>query len=659
MTLHRPETLQSRRTADDRTGVPYSCVVDPAALLGDLDADQRSAVTTPSTLVAVIAAAGSGKTRVLARRIAYRVATGTAEARHTLALTFTRQAAGELRRRLRTSGVREWIEAGTFHSVALGVMRQRWADEGRPAPHIISDRHRLIAGVAGRHPVETIAAERSWSAARGIEPAGYIAAARAENRRCGVSPSEIAAVLAEYELVKRRRGVVDLDDLLLVLTRELDDDATFADVVRWRFRHVLVDEAQDLNPVQYRLLHHLVAGRNDLFLVGDPAQAIYGFNGADPSLLLDVDHHLPGIEVIRLTANRRCTPQIVSASMHVLRAADQLGDAVSARDDGPPVAVHATADEQAEAEVIARFVASQPAALVSAGQLAVLARTHEQLKTLRPALEASGVAVQQPAIPPGSPLAAVVSAATAMPSAAQLRAWAHDVLEPAPPAIGATMTAHEQAERRAAAAALDFLREQPYGDGNGFRSWITTSAVFAESGSDVGVELLTYHAAKGREWRTVVVTGVETGLVPHRSATTLDAKAEEARLLHVAMTRASDTLVLTFAERRRGYARKPSPFIVGLPTEKVPVVAPPAHVRGTAGVVAQRTDSLRSWRQTAARAAALLPTQICSDADLSAIAEAPPSSPAELSTVASFGPVTAAQVFAPIRAALDAAEHSH
>ncbi len=632
--------------------------MDESALLGDLDAEQRTAVTTPSTLVAVIAAAGSGKTRVLARRIAYRVAAGTAEAHHTLALTFTRQAAGELRRRLRAAGLRERIEAGTFHSVALGVMRQRWADEGRPAPHVTNDRHRLIAAVAGSCPVDTIAAERSWCAARGIEPGGYLAAARAAKRHCSIPPASVARALADYETIKQRRGVIDIDDLLLVLTRALHADQDYADVVRWRFRHVLVDEAQDLNPVQYELLRLLVAGRNDLFLVGDPAQAIYGFNGADPSLLLDVDRHLRGVEIVRIATNRRSTPQIVAASMHVLGVSGQRGEAISSRDDGPAVEVRGAGDEHAEAVLIARFIAARPSDLLRSGQVAVLARTHEQLATLQPALVAAGVAVQQQAIPTGSPLAAAVGAATALRSASQLRAWAHDVLEPAPPATGAAMGAHEQADRRVAAAVLEFLREQPYGDGNEFRSWIATTAVFTQPGGDVGVELLTFHAAKGREWHTVVVAGVETGLIPHRSATTLDAKAEEARLLHVAMTRAGDHLLVTFAERRRGYARKPSPYIVGLPIEAVPVVAPPALVDQRPDVVALRTDSLQSWRRTAARAAALLPAQICSDADLSAIAAAPPSSPDELSALASFGPVTAAQVFEPIRAALDAADPS-
>jgi DNA helicase-2/ATP-dependent DNA helicase PcrA len=217
------------------------------------------------------------------------------------------------------------------------------------------------------------------------------------------------------------------------------------------------------------------------------------------------------------------------------------------------------------------------------------------------------------------------------------------------------MPAFEQADRRVAAVALDFLREQPYGDGSGLRSWIATTAPFAGHGSDVGVELLTFHSAKGREWHTVVVAGVETGLVPHRSATTVDARAEEARLLHVAMTRAGDRLVVTYAERRRGYARKPSPFIADLPTGAVPIAAPPPSERRP-DPVAVRTDCLHTWRRTAARAAALLPAQICSDADLAAIAAAPPSSADELSAIASFGPVTAAQVFEPIRAALDAAE---
>ena len=182
--------------------------------------------------------------------------------------------------------------------------------------------------------------------------------------------------------------------------------------MRWRFRHVLVDEAQDLNPVQYGLLRLVVAGRNDLFLVGDPAQAIYGFNGSDPSLLVEVERHLPGVEIVRLTTNRRCTPQIVAAGMHVLAVSDQHGDAVSAHDEGPAVEI-TPPTTSIEADLVARLVARFPPILRRDGQVAVLGRTHEQLGILRSALVAAGVAVQQQAVPAGSPLAAALSTATA------------------------------------------------------------------------------------------------------------------------------------------------------------------------------------------------------------------------------------------------------
>jgi DNA helicase-2/ATP-dependent DNA helicase PcrA len=169
------------------------------------------------------------------------------------------------------------------------------------------------------------------------------------------------------------------------------------------------------------------------------------------------------------------------------------------------------------------------------------------------------------------------------------------------------------------------------------------------------VELLTFHAAKGREWHTVVVTGVETGLVPHRSASTVDAKAEEARLLHVAFTRASDELVVTRAERRRGYARQESPFITGLPNERPVPVHVPDSIHRPPDPATVRATALRAWRMSAARAASLLPDQICSDDDLLAIATTPPSSAEELTSLTGFGPIAAARLFPPIRHALDAA----
>ena len=629
--------------------------VDVAYLLGDLDEPQRTAVTTESTLVAVIAAAGSGKTRVLSRRIAFRVATDTADAGHTLALTFTREAAGELRRRLRALGLREFVDAGTFHSVALGLLRQRWTDAGRPAPTVISDRERLLADVADGCPVDVLATERTWSAARGVKPADYMAAARTANRRCGVPADRIGQALEAYDVLKRRRGVIDLDDLLLVLSHHLATDGAFAEAIRWRFRHVLVDEAQDLNPVQHQLLRQLTSTRRDLFLVGDPAQAIYAFNGSDPTLLTDVDRHLPGIEVIRLSTNRRCSPQIVEAGRHVLAAAGQASDAVSARGDGVPVEVVVGADEEDEAARVAAIVRALPHERVHRGAVAVLARTHEQLKGLRAAFTHARVPIRRVALAPGSTLAATVRTATMLTSAAQLRAWAHDVLDVPPDASGSPAGDREQAERRVAAVVLDFLREQPLGDGFGLRGWVAATNPFRDPADGEGVELLTFHAAKGREWHTVVVTGVETGLVPHRSAGTVDAKAEEARLLHVAFTRAIDQLVITWAERRRGYGRQASPFLAGFVSTPVVLVAAPEEIHRAPDPVRLRTATLVAWRSSTARATSMLAEQICSDDDLAAIASTPPSSPEELASLTGFGPIAAAKLFHPIKAALDAA----
>src|SRR5690606_14747633 len=179
-------------------------------------------------------------------------------------------------------------------------------------------------------------------------------------------------------------------------------------------------------------------------------------------------------------------------------------------------------------------------------------------------VERAGVRTRRDALAPGTPFADAVRMAAVLRSAAQLRAWDHDQIELPPPAPGLPSSAAADAERRVAAAVLDFLRDQPLGDGASFRGWVASTRPFAEAGDDEGVELLTFHGAKGREWHTVFVTGVETGLVPHRSATTVDGRAEEARLLHVAFTRASDRLVVTRAQRRRGYVRQESPLIAGL-----------------------------------------------------------------------------------------------
>ncbi len=656
--------------------------MDANDLISDLDPDQRAAVTAESHLVAVVAGAGSGKTRVLTRRVAHRIATGDADPSHTLVLTFTREAAGELRRRLRRLGLRDHVTAGTFHSTMLAVLRQRWADTDRSAKTVQPDRRRLLRDAqkeyglgGGRQTVEMGHEEISWAMARGIDPDRYASLARRDGRRPGGGVDAAQEVYRAYRSIKRKRGVVDFDDVLLDVLADAERSPEFAETLRWRFRHLLVDEAQDLNPVQHRLIDLLRMGRDDVFLVGDPAQAIFGFNGADPTVLVDIESHFPGIEVVRLPVNHRCTPQIVATGAHVLTAGQQSPDIRSARDDGPVVALLEAHDEETEAETIATRIARGDPNLIRSGGIAILARTNALLGAIETALTAKGVSVRRTANARGSPLESALREATGLTSASALRGWAHDVLDdvaaldvararsddlerriaratdpasaslrlvaphPSQTSEATSALSLVEAERRVAGLLLEFLREQPRADGAEFRSWVATTDPFRDRSVD-GVELLTFHASKGREWHTVFVVGVETSLVPHKSATTASEKAEEARALYVATTRATDVLVLSWARRRGGYERRISPLIAELDLSVPDPVAPPGGLVRRAATDPS-LDRLREWRANAARKGNIIPTQLMSDRDLHAIAEKRPGTAAELDSVTSIGPITA------------------
>ncbi|HEX6656450.1 MAG TPA: ATP-dependent helicase, partial [Ilumatobacter sp.] len=399
--------------------------MDAGAVLAGLDDGQRGAVTTESQLVAVVAGAGSGKTRVLTRRVAYRVATGSAEEPHTLVLTFTREAAGELRRRLPRLGLAGRVTAGTFHAVAHGMLQQRWRDLDQRPRAVSADRTRAIARLAPPGvDVELLSDAVGWATARRLTPAAYESAARRGEHRSPIAPQVVAETLDGYRRDKQSREVVDLDDLLGLTLDALERDADYAEAQRWRFRHILVDEAQDLNPLQHQLLDLLRAGIDDLYLVGDASQAIYGFNGSDPALLVDVEHRFPGVEVVRLPVNHRCTPQIVAAGSHVLALSEQRADLCSARSDGTVVRIAAHDDEQAEVAAVARTIAHLDPSLVRNGRVAVLARTNAQLPPIARALGAVGVAVRESILGAGSRLERVVAQVYRLGDGPQLRTWA-------------------------------------------------------------------------------------------------------------------------------------------------------------------------------------------------------------------------------------------
>ena len=594
---------------------------DPTRLLlAGLGHAQREAVVTQAAPLAVIAAAGSGKTTVLTRRIARRIVTGDASARHVLALTFTRDAAGELRRRLRRLDLREPIEAGTFHSVALHLLRDRALAAGQPAPQVAGDRIRLLREVLTELKLRAdafgVQADLDWARARLVTPADYERACRSARRRSNVRGAAFADVSAAYEALKRRRGVVDFDDLLHGVLTAMNADPAWAEAVRWRFRHLFVDEAQDLNPLQHAVLEALRGGRPDLCLVGDPRQAIYGWNGADPALLAEVEVHYPGITVVRLDANHRCSPQVVRAAAAVLDAAGQHDPSESARPDGPAVTVAAYETEAAEAEAAARLL-RELLPHHPGRDLAVLARTNDQVDLLQRTLTAHGIATQRSA--GASPLQKAVREALRCTSRDALAVW-----------VEATFEDGDEIERRVAEAADHYLAS---GEPGGFRQWIDAHHPFDDLESDPvdeQVALLTFHAAKGREWWGVVVTGAEEGLVPHASASGAAQLAEEARLFYVALTRASHRLAVTRALTRGGRATVPSQWLdaVAATVEHDKPVPPPAPRPR----VVDPLTPFKEWRAAVARASGQPERAVCSDRVLRSLADEPPGSTAELAT---------------------------
>ena len=537
-------------------------------LIDGLDAAQREAVTSTAAPLCILAGAGSGKTRVLTRRIAYRVASGEADAARVLALTFTRAAAAALRDRLAGLGVREQVAAGTFHAVAYAQLRRRWADHGLRAPALLERKTRLLASILGTDAVSRVAdyaTEVEWAKARMVTPASYEPAAESAGRTPPCPGARMAAVFEQYEAEKRRRGLVDFEDLLLACAGALERDERFAAAQRWRFRHLFVDEFQDVNPAQFRLLRAWLGDRLDLCVVGDPDQAIYAWNGADPHLLTALPRAFPTTGVVRLATNYRSTPQVVATASAVTDGDGRRDGAVrSVRADGPVPSVRCYPTDRAETEGVVRGVRSAHRPGAPWRHIAVLARTNAQLAPLEAALVAAGVPhrcrggafLDRPAVESG--MRALRAGGPGVPFASRVR----DLIAMADEASAA--------DRLELVELVRLAREyEALVDGagpGGFVAWLRSALGGAGEGAGGdAVAVTTFHRAKGLEWPVVFVTGLERGLVPVAYATTAAALAEERRLLYVALTRAVDELHCSWASERASGAgpqrREPSPWL--------------------------------------------------------------------------------------------------
>lgn len=556
-------------------------------LLADLTAAQRAAVVCDAAPLAVLAAAGAGKTRVLTRRIAYRCRTGRAAAGHTLALTFTRKAAGELQHRLSGLGLRDGVAAGTFHSHATAQLQRWWADRGQARPVLLERKSKLLGPLVegrpglGSVPLAEIAGVIEWAKARAVSPAELPAALAAAGRPVagGVDPADLAALYGRYEHEKVKRGLVDFDDLLARCADAIERDAEFAAAQRWCWRHVYVDEFQDLNPLQHRLLQAWLGPSVDLCVVGDPNQAIYGWNGAEPGLLESFATRWPGAEVLRLDVNHRSTGRIVRVAAAVLGPAGRHLSASERQGQRPEVASFAS--EHAEARGIVAALTAAHGAGRPWSSMAVLTRTNAQLAPVEEALALAGVPcwsaasaalLDQPEVrrllgelrrTGSTPLRAALVDLEEMSRAGTGGPGRFDEAGPAGGRAGGG--AASGAGGSGVAALIDtgrgLLSSRPESTVADWLEWLpagTRDRSDGRPGGSDAVTLSSFHRAKGLEWPLVWVAGVEEGLVPLGRARSADAEREERRLLYVAMTRAIDELHLSWAQTRR-YGGRPVP----------------------------------------------------------------------------------------------------
>ncbi len=650
-------------------------------LLEGLDPEQRQVAEALRGPVRVLAGAGTGKTRAITHRIAYGVAAGVYNPSEVLAVTFTARAAGEMRTRLRTLGA-PGVQARTFHAAALRQLRYFWPKVyGGEPPELTASKIPIVAGAARRNRLEVdqarlrdLASEIEWSKVTNVRPDEYERIAPTRGREVtGLAASEVAHVFSTYEELKREQGRMDMEDVLLIGAALLSEDDRVAASVRSQYKWFVVDEYQDVSPIQAALLDLWLGGRNEICVVGDPAQTIYSFAGARASYLTEFTRRYEGTTSVELVRNYRSTPQVIAAANSLL--AGTATGAVQLRaqqPSGDEVSWHEAADEVAEADAVAAEVARLAAAGTPLREMAVLFRINAQSETFEEALTARKIpyvvrgAARFFERPEVRQALALLRASLRAGEAAQdglldqVRGvlggmgWSTD----APTARGqardrweSLMALVSQAEEYATAEIAPTLE--------GLVAELDRRANEQHAPVAEGVTLATLHTAKGLEWDAVFLAGMQDGSMPITYADTPAAIEEERRLLYVGITRARKHLMISWSLARNpgGQARrKPSRFLAGMrpesSTDRPTAAAGPSkgrrRAKASACKLCQRPlasarernrgfcgdcpipydesifESLKSWRRERAEAESVPAFVVFSDATLEALAEVQP-----------------------------------
>lgn len=676
-------------------------------ILGGLDAEQREVASTLQGPMCVLAGAGTGKTRAITHRIAYGVHSGVYSPQRLLAVTFTARAAAEMRSRLRDLGVGN-VQARTFHAAALRQLQFFWPQAvGGTLPNLLDHKAQMIAEAARRLRLSTdrasirdLASEIEWAKVSMLTPANYLENAQGRGNPGGFDLTAVARVFQSYEDVKTDRNVIDFEDVLLITVGILQEDPKVAATVREQYRHFVVDEYQDVSPLQQRLLELWLGGRDELCVVGDASQTIYSFTGASPKHLLGFKAMYPEAHVVKLIRDYRSTPQVVRLANDLLagrRSGGPVADAawatplqlVAQRPAGPVPRFTECSDDEAEAATVAARIRELLDAGTPASQVAVLFRTNGQSEAYEQALASAGIGYQ---LRGGERFFARKEVRDAI---LQLRAATRAVAETATPeplgqlvrdivaSLGYTDAAPHSGgalrERWESLAALVALADElvisrgPQFSLPDFVNELQERSLAQHAPTVQGVTLASLHAAKGLEWDAVFLVGLSEGLVPISFADTPEAVDEERRLLYVGITRAREHLSLSWSTARTpgGRAnRKPSRFLDGLRPDSVASshlrgkgpaprrkAAVPASCRVCGSMLSsgaerkvgrcnqcppsyeeQTFDALRQWRKDVALEADVPAFVVFTDATLTAIAEARPESLEQLAKLAGVGP---------------------
>ncbi|MFF1302589.1 ATP-dependent DNA helicase UvrD2, partial [Streptomyces sp. NPDC058307] len=514
-----------------------------------------------------------------------------------LAVTFTNRAAGEMRGRLRQLGA-AGVQARTFHSAALRQLQYFWPKAvGGSMPRLVDRKVQLVADAAAacrirldRGELRDVTGEIEWSKVTQTVPSDYALAAAKAGRETPRAAAEIAQLYAAYEDIKRDRAVIDFEDVLLLTVAILQDRSDIAEQVRAQYQHFVVDEYQDVSPLQQRLLDLWLGRRDTLCVVGDASQTIYSFTGATPDHLLDFRTRHPGATVVKLVRDYRSTPQVVHLANGLLaqargRAADHRLELISQRRPGPEPVYTEYTDEPTEAEGAARRIRELMEAGVRASEIAVLFRTNSQSETYEQALADAGVPYQlrgaerffdRPEV-----RRAIVSLrgaarfggndsqlddAVDLPS--QVRAvlsgegWTNQ-----PPAGSGAVRERWESLAALVNLAQDFAAARPGATLNDLVAELDERAGAQHAPTVEGVTLASLHSAKGLEWDAVFLVGVAEGMMPISYAKTDEQIEEERRLLYVGVTRARERLHVSWSLSRSPGGRpnrRPSRFLDGL-----------------------------------------------------------------------------------------------